>query len=106
MGSGGNTVRLSPKNEKETSDCIEYLLNSFPVPICDKIRILTVFSTLGIFPLAIATGAGAGSRQLGTAVFGEMLIATFLSLFLVPILYVVASAPLRFPKFALSVPAL
>ncbi|MBD2244985.1 efflux RND transporter permease subunit [Nostoc sp. FACHB-888] len=53
--------------------------------------LMTAFSTLlGIFPLAIATGAGAGSRQsLGTAVFGGMLIATFLSLFVVPILYIV-----------------
>jgi hypothetical protein len=45
---------------------------------------------LGIFPLVIAVGAGAKSRQsLGTAVFGGMLIATFLSLFVVPILYIV-----------------
>jgi len=53
--------------------------------------LMTAFSTLlGIFPLAVATGAGAGSRQsLGTAVFGGMLIATFLSLFVVPILYIV-----------------
>ncbi|MBD2363958.1 efflux RND transporter permease subunit [Anabaena minutissima FACHB-250] len=53
--------------------------------------LMTAFSTLiGIFPLTIATGAGAGSRQsLGTAVFGGMLIATFLSLFVVPILYIV-----------------
>jgi hydrophobic/amphiphilic exporter-1 (mainly G- bacteria), HAE1 family len=53
--------------------------------------LMTAISTLvGIFPLAIATGAGAGSRQsLGTAVFGGMLIATFLSLFVVPVLYVI-----------------
>lgn len=53
--------------------------------------LMTAFSTLiGIFPLVIATGAGAGSRQtLGTAVFGGMLIATFLSLFIVPILYII-----------------
>ncbi|MEA5513666.1 efflux RND transporter permease subunit [Nodularia sp. UHCC 0506] len=53
--------------------------------------LMTAFSTLlGIFPLTIATGAGAGSRQsLGTTVFGGMLIATFLSLFVVPILYIV-----------------
>ncbi|MDZ8026098.1 MAG: efflux RND transporter permease subunit [Nostoc sp. DedQUE11] len=52
--------------------------------------LMTGFSTLlGIYPLAVATGAGAGSRQsLGTAVFGGMLIATFLSLFIVPILYI------------------
>ncbi|MBD2681992.1 MULTISPECIES: efflux RND transporter permease subunit [Nostoc] len=53
--------------------------------------LMTGFSTLlGIYPLAVATGAGAGSRQsLGTAVFGGMLVATFLSLFIVPILYIV-----------------
>jgi HAE1 family hydrophobic/amphiphilic exporter-1 len=56
--------------------------------------LMTALSTLlGIFPLAIATGAGAGSRQsLGTAVFGGMLIATFLSLFVVPILYIVVKS--------------
>ncbi|MEW6490969.1 MAG: efflux RND transporter permease subunit [Cyanobacteriota bacterium] len=55
--------------------------------------LMTAFSTLlGIFPLMIATGAGAASRQsLGTAVFGGMFIATFLSLFVVPILYIVIS---------------
>ncbi|WP_439566545.1 efflux RND transporter permease subunit, partial [Gloeocapsopsis crepidinum] len=53
--------------------------------------LMTAISTLvGIFPLVIATGAGAGSRQsLGTAVFGGMLVATFLSLFVIPVLYVV-----------------
>ncbi len=53
--------------------------------------LMTAISTLSsIFPLAIATGAGAGSRQsLGTAVFGGMLVATFLSLFVVPILYII-----------------
>mgnify|MGYP001794840042 CR=1 FL=1 len=53
--------------------------------------LMTAISTLSsIFPLVIATGAGAGSRQsLGTAVFGGMLVATFLSLFVVPILYIV-----------------
>jgi len=58
--------------------------------------LMTAFSTLlGIFPLVIATGAGSGSRQsLGTAVFGGMFVATFLSLFVVPVLYI-AIANLR-----------
>jgi hydrophobe/amphiphile efflux-1 (HAE1) family protein len=53
--------------------------------------LMTAFSTLlGIFPLVTAVGAGAASRQsLGTAVFGGMFVATFLSLFVVPILYIV-----------------
>ncbi|MCF4970157.1 efflux RND transporter permease subunit [Nostoc sp. CMAA1605] len=55
--------------------------------------LMTALSTLlGIFPLLIAVGAGAASRQsLGTAVFGGMFVATFLSLFVVPILYIVIS---------------
>jgi HAE1 family hydrophobic/amphiphilic exporter-1 len=53
--------------------------------------LMTAISTLiGIFPLVIATGAGSASRQsLGTAVFGGMFVATFLSLLVVPILYIV-----------------
>ncbi|MGF1515286.1 MAG: efflux RND transporter permease subunit [Elainellaceae cyanobacterium] len=53
--------------------------------------LMTAISTLSsIFPLVIATGAGAASRHsLGTAVFGGMFVATLLSLFVVPILYVV-----------------
>ncbi len=45
---------------------------------------------LGIFPLVIAVGAGALSRQsLGTTVAGGMVVSTVLSLFVVPILYIV-----------------
>lgn len=48
---------------------------------------------LGIFPLVIAEGAGAASRiSLGTAVFGGMLLSTFLSLFVVPILYILIAS--------------
>ncbi|MEA5463165.1 efflux RND transporter permease subunit [Leptothoe sp. PORK10 BA2] len=65
--------------------------------------LMTAISTLSsIFPLMIATGAGAGSRQsLGTAVFGGMFVATFLSLFIVPILYIVVknlTEPFESPK--------
>lgn len=53
--------------------------------------LMTAFSfILGIIPLVVATGAGAASRHsLGTAVFGGMVAATFLSLILVPVLYVI-----------------
>ena len=44
---------------------------------------------LGVFPLVIATGAGAGSRRsLGTTVFGGMLAATVLGLVFTPVFYV------------------
>jgi HAE1 family hydrophobic/amphiphilic exporter-1 len=53
--------------------------------------LMTALSTiLGIFPLAVASGAGAASRQsLGTAVIGGMFVSTLLSLLVVPVLYVV-----------------
>ena len=45
---------------------------------------------LGVVPLAVAAGAGAASRRaLGTTVFGGMLAATLLGIFIVPVLYVV-----------------
>jgi hydrophobe/amphiphile efflux-1 (HAE1) family protein len=45
---------------------------------------------LGVVPLVIATGAGAAARRsLGTAVFGGMLVATLLTLVLVPALYLI-----------------
>jgi HAE1 family hydrophobic/amphiphilic exporter-1/multidrug efflux pump len=44
---------------------------------------------LGVVPLVIASGAGAGSRHsLGTAVFGGMVAATCIGVFLIPVLYV------------------
>ena len=45
---------------------------------------------LGVCPLIFANGAGATSRRaLGTAVFGGMLAATALAVFIVPVLFVV-----------------
>jgi len=45
---------------------------------------------LGVVPLAIASGAGAVSRQvLGTAVLGGMLGVTILGILLTPVLYVI-----------------
>jgi HAE1 family hydrophobic/amphiphilic exporter-1 len=47
---------------------------------------------LGILPLVNSEGAGAASRQsLGTVITGGMLVSTLLSLFVVPVLYIVIS---------------
>ena len=44
----------------------------------------------GMFPMVIASGAGAASRQsIGTGVLGGMLGATFLAIFFVPLFYAV-----------------
>ena len=52
--------------------------------------LMTAISSLaGFFPLVIATGAGASSRNsLGTAVFCGMLASTILTLLIVPNLYI------------------
>ncbi len=44
---------------------------------------------LGVFPLAISSGAGANARHaIGTGVIGGMLFATFLGLLFIPVFYV------------------
>lgn len=46
--------------------------------------------TLGVLPLAISSGAGAGARvAVGTGVMGGMIAATFLAIFFVPLFFVV-----------------
>ena len=60
-----------------------------------KIRFRPVLMTaltfiLGVAPMVIATGAGAGSRRaIGTTVFFGMLAATLIGIFLIPPLYYV-----------------
>ncbi|RED97993.1 efflux RND transporter permease subunit [Marinoscillum furvescens] len=51
--------------------------------------LMTSLSTiLGILPIALALGAGAESRvSMGISVIGGMVIATFLSLFVIPAIY-------------------
>ena len=45
---------------------------------------------LGVLPLALATGAGAGARNsVGTAVAGGMIASMFLSVIFIPVLYVI-----------------
>ena len=53
--------------------------------------VMTAISSLfGFLPLVLASGAGARSQtSLGTVVFGGLLAATLLSLFVVPVCYVV-----------------
>jgi HAE1 family hydrophobic/amphiphilic exporter-1 len=60
-----------------------------------RIRLRPILMTsfafvLGVLPLAFATGAGAGARNsVGTSVAGGMLASTGLSIFFIPVLYVV-----------------
>jgi len=60
-----------------------------------RMRIRPVLMTslafvLGLLPLVIASGAATLTRRdVGTAVFGGMIAATSLGVFLIPLLYVV-----------------
>jgi multidrug efflux pump len=60
-----------------------------------KMRLRPILMTslafgFGVLPLAIATGAGAGSRRaIGTGVLGGMITATVLGLFFVPVFFVI-----------------
>jgi multidrug efflux pump len=50
----------------------------------------------GVFPLAIATGAGANSRiAIGTSVVGGMLTATVLAVFYIPLFFVLVRRGVR-----------
>jgi HAE1 family hydrophobic/amphiphilic exporter-1 len=55
---------------------------------------------LGVFPLYVATGAGAyGRHSVGTAIIGGMALSTILNLFFIPVLYVILKTMLaRFAK--------
>ncbi len=72
-------------------------LNRFDAAIeASRIRLRPILMTsfafiMGVFPLVIAQGAGAESRQLlGTAVFSGMLGVTLFGLMLTPVFYVIA----------------
>jgi multidrug efflux pump len=59
----------------------------------DRLRPILMTSMafgLGVLPLALATGAGAGAqRAIGTGVVGGMIAGTFLGIFFIPLFYVV-----------------
>jgi multidrug efflux pump len=59
----------------------------------DRLRPILMTSLafgLGVLPLAIASGAGAGAqRAIGTSVFGGMVAGTFLGIFFIPVFFVV-----------------
>ena len=64
--------------------------------------LMTAFvASLGFLPMALSNGAGAEvQRPLATVVIGGLLIATFLTLFVLPILYLIfeKGAPLKISK--------
>jgi multidrug efflux pump len=93
------TVGLSAKNAilivefaKENLERSMPLLEATVNAARQRLRPILMTSmafVLGVLPLAIATGAGAGGRvAIGTGVIGGMLTATVLAVFLVPTFFI------------------
>ena len=61
--------------------------------------IMTGLSTaIGAVPLMLASGAGSASRQtIGVVVFGGVIVATFFTLFIVPVFYDMLAGYTRSP---------
>lgn len=60
------------------------------------ILMTSMATILGVLPIALSLGAASGSRQsLGIAVIGGLILATFLSLYIVPALYALLSPKVR-----------
>ncbi len=73
-------------------------MNAFDAAVeAAKLRLRPILMTslafiFGVFPLAVATGAGAGGQNaIGRAVVGGMLSATILAIFFVPMFFVVVA---------------
>ncbi|WP_417215097.1 efflux RND transporter permease subunit [Alcanivorax sp.] len=94
------TIGLSAKNAiliaefaLELEQKGEHLLKATLEAVRMRLRPILMTSLafmLGVTPLMISTGAGAGARNaIGTGVFGGMLTATVLAIFFIPLFYVV-----------------
>ncbi|ERP90700.1 multidrug transporter [Alcanivorax sp. P2S70] len=93
------TIGLSAKNAiliaefaLELEQKGEHLLKATLEAVRMRLRPILMTSLafmLGVTPLMISTGAGAGARNaIGTGVFGGMLTATVLAIFFIPLFYV------------------
>jgi multidrug efflux pump len=93
------TIGLSAKNAilivefaKEHFESGESLIDSALHAAKERLRPILMTSlafVLGVVPLAIATGAGAGGRvAIGTGVVGGMIAGTLLAIFFVPLFFV------------------
>ena len=76
-----------------------------------KVRLRPVLMTafvasLGFLPMALSHGAGAEvQRPLATVVIGGLLIATFLTLFVLPILYILVESGFNWKNISVKTPA-
>jgi multidrug efflux pump len=82
-------VEFAKENVEHGQDVITATMHA----VRDRLRPILMTSLafgLGVLPLAVATGAGAGAqRAIGTGVFGGMVAGTFLGIFFIPVFFVV-----------------
>ena len=92
IGLAAKNAILIVEFAKERVDKGEDLLESTIEAVRLRLRPILMTSLafiLGVFPLALATGAGGVARStIGRTVLGGMLAATSLAIFVVPVLYV------------------
>jgi multidrug efflux pump len=81
-------VEFAKEYVEAGADVIDATLHA----VHDRLRPILMTSLafgLGVLPLAVAEGAGAGAqRAIGTGVFGGMLAGTFLGVFFIPLFFV------------------
>lgn len=95
------TVGLAAKNailivefakeihEREGKDIVHAAIEAAKLRLRPIIMTSMAF-VLGVLPLMLSSGAGAGSQHsIGTAVVGGMISATFLAIYFVPLFYVI-----------------
>jgi len=98
-------VQFARQYHEEGQGLIEATMHA----VHDRLRPILMTSLafgLGVLPLAVATGAGAGAqRAIGTGVFGGMLTGTFLGIFFVPLFFVVVQRLSRRVRAVAAPPA-
>jgi len=88
-------VEFAVDNEKRGQKAFDAAMNAARVRL-RPILMTSIAFIAGVTPLAIATGAGAGSQNdIGTGVIGGMLTATILAIFFVPVFFVLVNKGLQ-----------
>ena len=88
-------IEFAERAEKRGARVIDAALEAARIRL--RPILMTSFAFIfGVFPLAIATGAGANSRiAIGTSVIGGMLTATILAVFYIPLFFVLVRRSTR-----------
>jgi multidrug efflux pump len=88
-------VEFAEQAEKQGMNPLQSALEAARIRLRPIIMTSMAFM-FGVFPLCIATGAGAQSRiEIGTAVIGGMITATLLAIFYIPLFFVLVRRMFR-----------